>query len=245
MKIRFKSIILAAGLGTRLMPYTKSTPKCLMKVGSKPILGYWIDHLYFLGCEKVIVNTHYHSEMVDQYLANLHYKNMSIETFHEKKLLGTAKTLISNVNNLKGGEILLMHVDNYSKVNLGDLLNAHQNREKDTLLTMLTFNSKNPSQCGIVEKNKNDVMTSFHEKVINPPSQCANGAIYILSEEFIRWLIKNKSNAIDFSNDVLPSMNGLVQTWHTELPFIDIGTPETLFEAQNLAANYLHNGGNQ
>ena len=35
-----KAILLSAGYGTRLMPYTKSTPKCLMKINNKPLLNF-------------------------------------------------------------------------------------------------------------------------------------------------------------------------------------------------------------
>ena len=49
---------------------------------------------------------------------------------------------------------LLMHSDNFSSVDLKDLIKAHQNRVEGTILTMLTFNSTNPSSCGIVEKNQ-------------------------------------------------------------------------------------------
>ena len=46
--------------------------------------------------------------------------------------------------------------------------------------------------------------------------------------------MKYKSEALDFSIDVLPFLSGLVQTWHTNLPYIDIGTPKTLIEARDL-----------
>lgn len=234
MTNKFKALILAAGYGTRLKPYTNKIPKCLIKIGSKPLLSYWLDSLDRIRCNCVLVNTHYKSEDVLKFISGLQYKNMKIKTTYEKNLLGTAGTLIKNIDNFEEDEIILMHADNFSFVNLEDLLNAHKNRNKDTLLTMLTFNSNNPSSCGIVCKNKEGIMTSFHEKIANPPGNCANGAIYVLSRDFVEWLMTNNSEAVDFSKDVLPYLNGLVQTWHTDLSYIDIGTPETLLEARNL-----------
>ena len=237
MKRKYRALILAAGLGTRLKPYTDYLPKCLMEIGGKPLISHWLDRLSDLECESVLVNTHYKAEQVQNYISSLNYKKMFIKTTYEKKLLGTARTLINNIDFFNNFEIILMHADNFSFVNLKDLLQAHENRNKDALLTMLTFNSKNPSSCGIVCKNDKGLMTSFHEKVADPPSNCANGAIYILTQEFINWLVKYKSNAIDFSIDILPFLSGLVQTWHTNLPYIDIGTPETLIEARNFFKN--------
>ena len=44
-----KAILLSAGYGTRLMPYTKNTPKCLMKINDKPLLEFWIEKLLKIG----------------------------------------------------------------------------------------------------------------------------------------------------------------------------------------------------
>ena len=238
MKRKYRALILAAGLGTRLKPYTNYVPKCLIEIGDKPLLSHWLDKLSESGCDSVLVNTHYKSQQVESYISSLNYEKMVIKTIFEKNLLGTARTLIKNLDFFNKYEIILMHSDNFSSVNLKDLIKAHEKRNKETLLTMLTFNSNNPQSCGIVCNNDKGIMVSFHEKVSDPPGNCANGAIYILSNEFINWLVKYKSNAIDFSLDVLPFLSGLVQTWHTNLPYIDIGTPKTLIEARNLFKNF-------
>ena len=177
MTKKLKALILAAGLGTRLKPYTNSVPKCLIKVGCKPLLSFWLDNLYELGCDSVLVNTHYKSNQVEKFISGLNYKKMEIKTTYEEKLLGTAGTLIKNINYFDQNEMILMHADNFSLVNLNDLFKAHKNRNRETLLTMLTFNTNNPSSCGVVCKNDKDIMLSFHEKVSNPPSNCAKGAI--------------------------------------------------------------------
>ena len=58
----FKTLLLAAGMGTRLRPLTNNIPKCLVKIGEKPILEIWLENLSKAGCEEVIINTHYLSE---------------------------------------------------------------------------------------------------------------------------------------------------------------------------------------
>ena len=64
----FKALLLAAGMGTRLRPLTNNIPKCLVEIGEKPILGIWLENLSKAGCEEVIINTHYLSEKVEEYL---------------------------------------------------------------------------------------------------------------------------------------------------------------------------------
>ena len=44
-----KAFLLAAGLGTRLLPYTASKPKCLIEVGGKPLILWHVERLSFFG----------------------------------------------------------------------------------------------------------------------------------------------------------------------------------------------------
>jgi molybdopterin-guanine dinucleotide biosynthesis protein A len=54
-----KAMILAAGLGTRLQPYSDHTPKSLFCVSNRPLLQNMITNLIDAGCEAVIINTHH------------------------------------------------------------------------------------------------------------------------------------------------------------------------------------------
>ena len=128
----------------------------------------------------------------------------------------------------------MIHSDNFTHMKLKDLIISHQNRPKDCLITMLTFKTNNPKSCGIVELDDEGIVQSFHEKVVNPPGNIANGAIYIFENDFIEWLIKNKPNAKDFSTEVLPYLLGKIFTYHTNMDFIDIGTLEALKKARSL-----------
>ena len=64
----------------------------------------------------------------------------NIKSVYEPKLLGTAGTLIKNLDffSLKDG--LIMHADNYCKFNLKNFYKSHLNRPRNVLMTMLTFN---------------------------------------------------------------------------------------------------------
>ena len=49
-------MILAAGLGTRLRPLTENRPKCMMRLGDKPLLEYTIERLRDFGVADLIIN---------------------------------------------------------------------------------------------------------------------------------------------------------------------------------------------
>ena len=95
----------------------------------------------------------------------------------------------------------------------------------------MTFSTDQPSECGIVELNNQNVVTSFHEKVKNPPSNIANAAIYILEPDVLTWINK-KDDIFDFSTQVLPNFVGRIATWHNNNIHRDIGTIENLKKAQ-------------
>ena len=82
-------------------------------------------------------------------------------------------------------------------------------------MTMLTFKSNNPEQCGIVETDEKGVLVGFYEKVKSPPSDIANGAIYILSKEFMINLKDNLNSAKDFSLDIIPWNYNKIYTYYT------------------------------
>jgi mannose-1-phosphate guanylyltransferase len=231
---RLRALLLAAGLGTRLRPLTLDTPKCLVTVGGEPLLSLWLRNLEALGCESVIVNTHYLSEKVENFLDSWTSSAMSVKVVHEKQLLGTAGTLLKNKDFFRGTTGLLIHADNIMSDNLECFLDAHRKRPTNCDITMLTFTTQTPKLCGIVEINDQSIVTEFYEKHHNPPSARANGAIYAFSEYFLRDLALLKPLPADFSTEVVPAFLGRIYSWHTNAPYIDIGSPEALQKARQI-----------
>ena len=238
---KIRALLLSAGLGTRLRPLTLDTPKCLVKIKNKPILEYWIEKLENISADKIIVNTHYLSHKVDLFLKKHNRKDMKILNFYEDKLLGTAGTLIANYEFFADSLGMLIHTDNFTKLDLKELIDSHKNRPQNCLLTMLTFDTSNPQSCGIVEVDSNNIVQKFYEKHANPPSNKANAAVYLFEKDFIEWLISNYPKATDFSLDVLPNLLGKIYTFHTKMSYIDIGTKESLDKARKIAEESIEN----
>ena len=234
MNIEYRALLLAAGLGTRLKPYTDSKPKCLMNIGGKPLLEYWLENLEKSYCKEVLINTHYLSEQVFDFLDQRTKTNMKITTIHEKELLGTAGTLKQNITFFKNDLGILIHADNFALLDLNKFIRAHIKRSKNTIMTMVTFLSDNPSSCGIVETDQDQVLVDFNEKPKNPKSSLANAAIYAFEKEFLQEFTKI-DQPHDFSKDVIDKFKGKIQTWLTNETLIDIGTPKSLAKAQTYA----------
>ena len=227
-----RAILLAAGFGTRLRSLTSTMPKCLVPIKGKPLLGIWLERLTKAGMGPFLVNTHYLAEQVVAFIEASPYRGQ-VTLVHEHELLGTAGTLIANLDFLKGGDGMLIHADNYCLADFRAFVQAHRQRPAGCVMTMMIFRTETPSSCGIVELNDRGVVTGFHEKVANPPGNLANGAVYILSAELLEILGKELHGVKDFSTEVLHRFVGQIYTYETLEPFMDVGTPESYARANN------------
>ena len=50
-----RALILAAGKGTRLRPYTNDTPKCLLKIKEETLLDIWLEKIESCGIKEVFI----------------------------------------------------------------------------------------------------------------------------------------------------------------------------------------------
>ena len=232
---KIKALLLAAGYGTRLRPLTLKTPKCLVEVNGRPLLSYWLEKLENIGCDEVLVNTHYLSNKVIKFLDAYESKRLKIISSYEEEILGTAGTMIKHLDFFKNSTGLLIHADNFTTDNLKEFLNNHYLRPQKCIITMLTFETQNPSICGIVQKDNEGKIIEFHEKSKKNNGFCANGALYAFDDEFVNFLRNLSINISDFSNDVIPLLMGKIYSWHTSEIYLDIGDASSLEKANTLA----------
>ncbi len=228
-----RSILLAAGLGTRLRPLTNTIPKCLVPIKGKPLLEIWLERLTQAGMGPFLVNTHYLAEQVDAFIETCPYREQ-VTVVHEPELHGTAGTLIENLEFFQGQDGILIHADNYCMADLPAFELAHRQRPPECVMTMMTFRTDTPSTCGIVELDDRGVVIGFHEKVANPPGNLANGAVYILSAELLGMMGKELHAVTDFSTEVLHRFVGRIFTYETKETFVDIGTISAYEKVCNL-----------
>jgi len=226
-----KALLLAGGLGTRLRPITDFVPKCLVPVDGKPLLDYWLENLHAAGVNEFLINTSYLSEQVQAWREKSIFRDKII-LVHEEQLLNTGGTLLANKAFFDDEAFLLVHADNLSFCNFSEFIQKHKNRPKNCELTMMTFQTDNPSSCGIVELDKNGIVQNFFEKVENPPSALANGAVYICEPTIFSFLKSLQKTNIDFSLDVLPNFMGRINTYENRVYHRDIGTVTSYALAQ-------------
>ena len=64
-----KAMVLAAGIGKRLLPFTKDMPKPLIKVGAETLLDRNIKKLFDAGILDIVINVSYLGDMIENHLA--------------------------------------------------------------------------------------------------------------------------------------------------------------------------------
>ncbi len=220
------AILLASGYGKRLRPYTRFTPKCLIKVKGVPLLKIWLNQLERANIKKVLINTHYLSEKIENFLKKNEFR-IKIELSYEKKLLGTAGTLIKNINFYENRTGLLIHADNYCQEPILNVIRKHKQRPRDAIMTALTFSTNDISSCGIFKVDKKNLVLDFFEKPkgnYKNIGNIANGAIYVLSENFFNIARKKFTKAKNFSEDIIPKIKHKIYCYHVKKKLIDIGS---------------------
>jgi mannose-1-phosphate guanylyltransferase len=227
-----RALLLAAGLGTRLRPMTLTVPKCLVPIRGKPLLDYWLEHLFSAGIERVLINTHWLADAVRHHVAMSPFRDR-IDLVHETTLLGTGGTVLANRKWYGDESILVAHADNLTNFDVSHLMAAHRDRPVGCSFSMLTFRTDVPRTCGILELGADGIVVGFHEKVENPPGNLANAAVYILEPEVVAFICSLGRSVIDLSTDVIPHLVRKIYAVEATGYHRDIGSAESLRLAEH------------
>ncbi|MGH3828887.1 MAG: nucleotidyltransferase family protein [Pseudonocardiaceae bacterium] len=224
-----KAFLLAAGLGTRLRPITDSIPKCMLRIGDRPLLDIWLDALATTGVHEVLVNLHHFAPVVRAHVA-ARGGPPAVRLVEEPELLGSAGTLLANRGFVDGEEMFLaINADNLTDFDLRALIDAH--RAGGAIATLSLFRSPRPWECGVVEV-KDSRVAGYVEKPADPQSDLANAGMYAFHPSALDVIAGPPPK--DIGHDLLPRLVGRARA----VPiggcyFIDIGTPAALERARD------------
>lgn len=130
-----KALIFAAGLGSRLKPWTDSHPKALAEVGGKPMLGRVIEKLKASGIREFVVNVHHFADQIADYLQREQNFGTDIRLSDETPfLLDTGGGLLYARRLLGDSEPVLIHnADILTDFDINDM-QRHSTASMATLL---------------------------------------------------------------------------------------------------------------
>ena len=192
------AIILAAGKGSRLKPFTESVPKVMLPVANKPILEYVIESLVQSGIRKITIVVGYKKETIMDYFENGKKFNANIEYVIQEKQLGTGHALLQAKKHLTK-KFLVLPGDNIIDSNL---LSKIINQDK---LSVLVTKSEMPSKYGVVEV-ENNVITALIEKPKEAIGHVISTGIYVLNKEAIEYVDGCVSKGLHKITDAIQTM---------------------------------------
>ncbi len=176
-----KGIILAGGLGTRLMPLTKVASKQLLPVYDKPLVYYPLSTLMLANIREVLViSTPSQIERFRELLGN--GKNFGLEISYriQREPNGIAESLILAEEFLAGSNSALVLGDNlFHGAGLGRRL-----EEFNQVIGAQIFGYRvnDPSRYGVATINSANVVTALHEKPKNTDSKIAIPGLYFFDQ---------------------------------------------------------------
>ncbi len=149
-----KAIIFAAGLGTRLSPWTNNKPKALVEYQNIPLLQHVILKLKKHGFDDIIINIHHFADQVEEFIEKNDSFGIIISFSNERDLLldtgGGLKNTAHFFNDNK--PFLAYNVDIISDINLNEFYNYHI--ENKVLVTLAVKNRETSRQL-LFDENKN------------------------------------------------------------------------------------------
>jgi mannose-1-phosphate guanylyltransferase len=229
-----KAFLLAAGIGSRLRPYTDTIPKCLIPIHGKPLLQIWLELLDRHAITEVLINIHHHPEKLNEFIAAIEPAvRIKITPFYEQTLLGSAGTIAANKVFVSDcDDFIIAYADNLTRINLADMMDFHGRiKTKGGILTMGLIYSPDPRECGIAVMDPENKIVEFIEKPQKPLGNLANGGIYITTSEIFSFIPETTGAPVDMGFDVLPALTGKMFGYEIKEYLRDIGTPASYRKA--------------
>jgi mannose-1-phosphate guanylyltransferase len=198
-----QAMVLAAGQGMRLRPLTERMPKCMVRLGGKPLLEYGIRWLRKHGVTELAINVHHLPEAVTEYFGDGRRWDVHITYSFEQEPLGTAGG-VKRMASFFHGPFFVWYGDNLSTCRLDHLWEQHLARRSP--VTIALHHREDPTHGGIVGLDAQDRITRFLEK---PPlsevfSHWVNAGIYVLEPAVLDAIPAGR--VVDFGRDVFPAM---------------------------------------
>ena len=245
------AMIMAAGLGTRLKPWTERHPKALVPVCGVPVLDRLISKLKDEGFDHIVVNVHHFADQVKEHLS-AHDYGVRIDISDETdELLDTGGALVkaAPIFLADGGPVLVHNVDILGNQDLRELVRKHEHAGNDiTLLTSgressrkLIFDSDDELKGW--HNNLTDEYKPHGFRQIEGMAEEAFSGIYVLSTDAVKSLADYSHRSCRAKFPIMdyllsrPDGVKIRKVRNDLLRMLDIGKPDALAKAEDFMSS--------
>lgn len=245
-----KTVIPAAGQGTRLYPQTHTKPKPMVRVAGKPILGHILDHIPSASVDEVVVVVGVMRDMVVDYVSDQYGDHFDVSFVEQESTEGLAHSVYQARPIVGETPMSIALGDMLFDSNYDAFLAAHE--ELGTVDGSIGVKQvEEPSNYGIVTMD-GDRIAGLEEKPDNPDSELAISGFYVIEES--EWLFDEIAHLVN--NDMRGAGNEYQLTDALQRmldqgaefgtfdvgDWYDCGRPETLLEANQILLERLGDG---
>lgn len=219
-------VIMAGGMGRRLLPMTQSTPKPALRIGDQSILEITVAQLQEQGFRHIFMAVNYLADAIVDVFGDGHRHGVDITYLREQELLGTAGAL-SLLPGTPDEPIIVMNGDLLTRMRFDCLLAFHADQGTEATMAVREYDIQIPF--GVVGVD-GPVLLSVEEKPVQ--RFFVNAGIYAMSPASLRAVPK------DTPIDMPALFQRLIAEGRTTSAFplreywIDIGRIEELERAQ-------------
>lgn len=233
------AVVLAGGLGTRMLPLTLDRPKHLLPVGGVPFLAHPLMRLGDAGIRDVVLATSYRADQFEPALGDGSSYGVRLTYVTEAIPLGTGGALANAAARLDPSIDVVVVVN-------GDLLGGHDLRAQlDTFASMADSGSvaclhvrevADAAAYGRVTVAGGRVR-AFAETSPSPGGGLVNGGTYAVTRRALERIPRDR--LVSLERDVFPVMAGedALGAYVEQAYWLDVGSPAALVRASRDVAN--------
>ncbi len=180
------TVIMAGGLGKRLLPHTSVIPKPLLPIRGKSMIENVISTFKSYNLNKFYITINYKSELLKSYFSNFD-KKYNIKLVQEKFSMGTAGSLRLIKDKLKNSFFVI----NCDSLIFCDFISLYQYHEDNKFaLTVVVSKKKNQIPYGVCKTNKKGQLLNIDEKP--KVDFLANTGFYVIHPKVLNLISKSK-----------------------------------------------------
>lgn len=219
-------VIMAGGRGTRLMPFTESTPKPMLTVGGRPIIENILTSAIGQGFREFVISINYLGDSIEGYFGDGSKWGASISYLKEESPLGTAGAL-SLLEETTKGPIIVVNGDLVTDIDYRALISNHQRVEAEISMAVRRHEYTNPY--GVVVTS-GQLVVAIEEKPTSVSQ--VNTGVYVVEARAISAYVPKSQffNMTDVVDKALEA-GSKVAAFLLYEAWMDIGTPHDLREA--------------
>jgi len=236
-----KTVVLAAGKGTRLGDLTKNTPKPMLVVAGKPVLEHIISHIMQAGIKDYALVVRYLREKIEDYFKDGSPLGIRVAYIPQPEAYGTGAALLAAKDFVAGDDVMMTFGDVVvSPEAYAGVLDVFKNTECDGAIG-LNWVADPYKGAAVLTNEEGTVVTQIVEKPKQGElvSNWMNAGIFAFKPVVFKYLEKLKPSVrgeYEFPDAINAMINdGLtVRPYFIKGPWQDVGTPEDLLRAEKI-----------